>query len=744
MHDVLEHVTTLAIAARYPGLGCKMGKEERYVKPVVVIRPPESYHQGTFDSLDCISVERKVGDGEEDVFDIRVQASGKQQKERQYSFANAVYGFGGKPIDDLCVEQIEPLLRGCLVKGESAAVIAFGETGAGKSFVCGTQNIATERAWEGSIGSFTSKRIFELEKELNLVDLVVECSMIEIYKESLGKEQVFDLLDGFLRKKLSFACGSKQQHAVESSDALYDHLRHGSMLRNTDRTDGNLRSSRSHAIFTIDLSHRTRDGKKVFGKFMLVDLAGSESASSAVTGSQQQKQGSGINVGLSALQTVINDVSQTGKSVNYRLSRLTYDLRSVLGGGTDCDGWSAIFIGCISPFRSSERTANTLKYIYGASKIKNIVQQNVIDMGNRNPCKHCKVLEKRIDLLEKSLGKEGGQRGRVVVLERDEHKRLLKELEGAKARVFALEEVIRTADENYEDIYQENKKLIANIEELKKDRTHNDGVMPDSNLSDRMRKPGLSAMALSPLVSAAELKVEQQDEGKLSPEELCIVADESNLDEHQHKTLLKIVQEVTECVAENETVDTEESDDKSRVHRLLKERNCLLKSLHVYNEYLGSAKEERDIAQVSYQSCLDLLSQAVHEKVQYVELSAKLSHALDMSQNDVFELQNEIVGMKTPAADSDPHVTANIFSRLLRRTQPSERDGEKSPVTSVVSAPQTPEEDTFSSSETQNRVATHPLEEVGDDEGAGEEEPNHFGNRLKSFVDSWKKPGILQ
>lgn len=720
-----------------------MGKEERYVKPVVVIRPPESYHRNTFDSLDCICVERKDGEDGEDIFDIRVQASGKkQEQERLYSFANAVYGFGGKPIDDLCIEQIEPLLRGCLVNGESAAVIAFGETGSGKSYVCGTQNIATERAWEGSIGAYASKRIFELEKELNLVDLVVECSMIEIYKESLGKEQVFDLLDGFLRKKLSFACGSKQQHAVQSSDALYDHLRHGSMLRNTDRTDGNLRISRSHAIFTIDLSHRTPDGKKVFGKFMLVDLAGSESASSAATGSQQHKQGSGINVGLSALQTVINDVSQTGKSVNYRLSRLTYDLRSVLGGGTDCDGWSAIFIGCISPFKSSGRTANTLKYIYGASKIKNIVQQNVIDVGTNKPCKHCKVLEKRIDLLEKSLGKESGQRGRVVVLERDEHKSLLKELERAKARVFALEEVIRTADENYDEIYKENKKLLANIEELKKDRPRNENMIPESSVSDRMSKPGLSAMALSPLMSAAEMKIELDDESKLlSAEELCIVADESNLDEHQYKTLLKIVDEVTSPRCVPQKVDTEDS----QVQRLLKERNCLVKSLHVYNEYLGSAKEERDIAQTAYQSCLDLLSQAVHEKVQYVELSAKLSHALDMSQNDVFELQNEIVGMKSPAIDSDPHVKANIFSRLLRRTQPSERDEEKSPVTSALSAPQTPEENNTNPSEMENRVAAHPLEEVADDEEhVGEEGPNHFGNRLKHFVDSWKKSGNSQ
>lgn len=100
---------------------------------------------------------------------------------------------------------------------------------------------------------------------------------------------------------------------------------------NTDRTDGNARSSRSHAIFTVRVQHTGigADGRQqlVRGRLLLVDLAGAENASAAEAGSVAQKQGAGINVGLGTLQQVIADVAKTGKSAKYRDSNLTYLLK---------------------------------------------------------------------------------------------------------------------------------------------------------------------------------------------------------------------------------------------------------------------------------------------------------------------------------------------------------------------------------------------------------------------------------
>ena len=105
----------------------------------------------------------------------------------------------------------------------------------------------------------------------------------------------------------------------------------GAANRNTDRTGGNARSSRSHAIFTVRLRRGAAgaDGRAVesSGRLMLVDLAGAENASAAEAGSVSQRQGAGINVGLGTLQQVIADVARTGTSAKYRDSKLTFFLK---------------------------------------------------------------------------------------------------------------------------------------------------------------------------------------------------------------------------------------------------------------------------------------------------------------------------------------------------------------------------------------------------------------------------------
>ena len=656
-----------------------MVKEERYITPVVIVRPPESF-QVVVKPEDCIAVEH-AENNESLSYRIHVQSGRKKKKKKKgeeeevFSFQN-VYGYGGRSLDRLNEELVQPLLLGCL-EGEPGAVIAYGETGSGKSYVSGTQNIATEHAWDGSIGFYICHRLFELERELRLKNMEVECSMIEIYKESRGKEQVFDLLDGFTRTRLSTYAGSKQQHRITTAAALYDKLRHGSMLRNTDRTDGNVRSSRSHAIFTVTISH-DKDGKRVRGTFTLVDLAGAESAADA-SGSQQ-KQGLGINLGLLALQTVINDVVKQGMSVNYRLSRLTYELRHALGGGTDCDGAACLFLGCISPFTSSSRTATTLEYINGASKIKNIVQQHTLDVGLRKGggrCQLCASLQKTVDELKQSLDGQGRKAGSLTVISRDEHTDMLKQIERDRARIFALEQVIRESDSNYDKLLEHNRALAMQIEQMKDSCAEDSVSVP---ITPQVTKPGLAVLSLDPLMSIAESCVEEADQVDAVPVDvLCIPEHDSNLDSAQYKTLYKIIEEDTV-----KRMDGAEGDDQSVIiQRLVSERSSLLKALKVYNEFLGAAKEERDIAEASHKQCMELLTQAVKEKVQYVELAGQFATALDVSQHDVFELQHEIKSMKiSPSSRIDGHAMANLFSRIFFRSR-SASGQEESPEVKV-------------------------------------------------------------
>ena len=672
----------------------RTGPVERFVKPIVVIRPPNASELAacTGEEDGIVLVEKRGASEEgEQQFKIQVGQQSKDEGERggekratnEFWFDH-VYGYGANDLDDMCVEHVEPLLKACLEYGEDAAIVAYGQTGAGKSYVCGTEAVKTSSLWRGSLGSFVSRRLFELVRELKLSEVEVTCSMVEIYKEALNKEQVFDLLDGFNRKKIARSYAAARHHVVGSEESLFSKLREGAMLRNTDRTSGNVRSSRSHAIFTVTIRHSEnldKDVKRaISGKFMIVDLAGAEAATQASAGSQLYKQGAGINVGLSALQTVINDIASEGKSVQYRLSRLTYELKSALGGDTDV-GCNAVFIGCIAPTETA-RSLNTLQYLKNASKIKNVVGQNVSILSESKKCRNCKLLRSKLDMLVSQLeDKESGSKERdVKIMPQEEYDGLLSEIQGSKSRVFALEEIIKVADKTQEELTLENKSLQSKVLQLEELLQKDKSLSPltpeqptlivppsDGDLNTKrdgpllVEKPGIAALSISPLIAAAESKLELSaaEDRNLQSEEVCLPQGCSNLDETQWKTLQSIV---------NDQLKGGTNESESNDTLLKKERTALLISLRVYNEYLGIMKEERDLAREAFEEAKMQLHQAAKEKVQYVELTAEYMKALDVSQNDVWELQHQVDAMRPSPKLLSPNLNpGSLFSRFLPR-----------------------------------------------------------------------------
>ena len=633
--------------------------KERFVKPVVVVRPPTDSE--LLVSTDEFVSLQKVDEGYRlKATSIATQGGKDKRLEHSYSFKH-VYGYGGEDVHRLCEEQIEPLLQGCL-HGEDAAVIAFGETGSGKSFVCGTEALKASAPWRGSLGSYISRRVFQLVEESKLSSVEISCSMLEIYKEALSREQVFDLLDGFNRKRLARSFAAVQRHVVLSPDMLLGKIQDGSLLRNTDKTDGNIRSSRSHAIVSISINYNEKisksEVKNVCGTFMIVDLAGAESAAAAGLGSQQQKQGSGINVGLSALQTVINDIASTGHSVQYRMSRLTYELKSALGGGHESGGCNAVFIGCVAPV-SSNRSANTLKYIQDASKIKNIIQANVSLHRDVKSCSNCKSLQQKIELLKAQVADGKGKD--AIILSNEEYKDLLKKIESDKIRLNALENIVKRADEKYENLLQGNQRLQDQL--FKQDNNDKDGTNSQDHIenekkdaarvyNDTGERPGHEAISLAPLLSIAESTVDYtvSSREQLSPEDICLQSEDTNLKLIQWKTLREIVERALE--AQDTGAETNDSG------RLQRERTALILVLRAYNEYLGIANDDIEMQKVALSEVTAQLHQAAREKVKYVELTARYMHALDATQNE----RNR----------------GNVLSRLLRRATFSHMSPEES------------------------------------------------------------------
>ncbi|KAJ1391975.1 kinesin-like protein, partial [Ochromonadaceae sp. CCMP2298] len=103
------------------------------------------------------------------------------------------------------------------------------------------------------------------------------------------------------------------------------------------------------------------------GKLNLVDLAGSERQKKTGAKDATLKEGIKINMSLSALGNVISALSEGGRHIPYRDSKLTRLLQDSLGGNT-----KTMMIAAVSPADYNyEETMSTLRYANRAKNIKN-------------------------------------------------------------------------------------------------------------------------------------------------------------------------------------------------------------------------------------------------------------------------------------------------------------------------------------------------------------------------------------
>uniref|UniRef100_A0A8C9XKZ3 Kinesin motor domain-containing protein n=1 Tax=Sander lucioperca TaxID=283035 RepID=A0A8C9XKZ3_SANLU len=136
-------------------------------------------------------------------------------------------------------------------------------------------------------------------------------------------------------------------------------LETGNALRHTGTTGMNEHSSRSHAIFTLQLiqcCHNNNSSLKSVrsSKLCLVDLAGSERAGKTGNTGTRLKESVHINTGLLALGNVIRALSDPARNrrgnncnsahIPYRDAKITRLLRDSLGGTAH-----TLMVACVSP-----------------------------------------------------------------------------------------------------------------------------------------------------------------------------------------------------------------------------------------------------------------------------------------------------------------------------------------------------------------------------------------------------------
>ncbi|CAF0729447.1 unnamed protein product [Adineta ricciae] len=305
--------------------------------------------------------------------------------------------------DDVYRECVYDMIEGCF-QGYSASILAYGQTGSGKTFTMGSGVEYNDPAKEGILPRaimhiFQRCANYEREAEskgIAMPKCVVSCQFIEIYNENIydlfNKENIdfrsqknSDKHVVFENSNGEIAVTNITTRFVTTAQETLECLREGALSRTTASTRMNSVSSRSHAIFTVNLQFErvvpsvstTNPGlrEQIRAKIHFVDLAGSESLKRTGATGQRAKEGISINSGLLVLGNVISilgDPLKKAAHVPYRDSKLTRLLQDSLGGNS-----RTLMIACISPVdRDFSETKSTLNYAQRARNIRNRVKVN--------------------------------------------------------------------------------------------------------------------------------------------------------------------------------------------------------------------------------------------------------------------------------------------------------------------------------------------------------------------------------
>ncbi|CAI5533553.1 unnamed protein product, partial [Closterium sp. Naga37s-1] len=291
----------------------------------------------------------------------------------------------GKPITDACLE------------GYHCCLLAYGQTGAGKTFTMegpdcdiegeGSHRSVDKRGLIPRILQYIFQRL-SADKELQMLEFTIRCSYLQIYNEQVSDLLEPDSVNLNVREDMRHGMFVEglQEVVVSTADATYALFKRGSQNRRVGQTAMNMESSRSHSVFTIVVETQRRDDagvmKRGTSRFNLVDLAGSERQKHSEAQGVRLKEAGSINKSLSALGNVIKalvDIAE-GKvrHVPYRDSKLTFLLSDSLGGNSKCT-----LLAAVSPAeRNVDETMSTLKFAQRAKLMHNEAVVNELMMGN--------------------------------------------------------------------------------------------------------------------------------------------------------------------------------------------------------------------------------------------------------------------------------------------------------------------------------------------------------------------------
>jgi hypothetical protein len=271
-----------------------------------------------------------------------------------------------------------------LFQGFNCTILAYGQTGAGKTFTMGTALGDTQDLSESDgVIPRACRDLFQSIADKCDNNAQVECSYMEVYNEEIrdlltpntadsSQLRIRETLDGQVYVR------GLESRPVTSPNDVGKLMEEANGRRVVASTKMNATSSRSHAICVLRINGVLDDSTKFEAKLTLVDLAGSEKMKKTGASGARAAEGISINKGLFVLGQVVSALAEQRprfkRKPPFRDSKLTRLLQDSLGGNS-----RTIMIACCSPADFNlEETINTLRYATQARNIKNSATANVV------------------------------------------------------------------------------------------------------------------------------------------------------------------------------------------------------------------------------------------------------------------------------------------------------------------------------------------------------------------------------
>eukprot|EP00755_Sulcionema_specki_P007239 Sspe_Gene.37695::Locus_18195_Transcript_1_1_Confidence_1.000_Length_2502::g.37695::m.37695/K10396/KIF5; kinesin family member 5 len=253
------------------------------------------------------------------------------------------YNYDGCFLPDCTQEEIfvtvgRPTVEHVL-KGYCSAIMAYGQTGTGKSFTMSNMKAGQEGVIPRSAGYLFEKIAADPGRNYEL-----SANFVQIYRDGLsdlmkppeaspsGKDKVEIRFE-----KSSVLLIGATTVKIDSKEDFMNMYQEGDARRVVRATLMNPESSRGHTALVLYVKSSPKDddgsGETINGKLTFIDLAGYERFSkTGLTDPIHIDEAKKINASLLSLGHVVSSLSRGGSHVPWRDSKLTMLLRDSIGG----------------------------------------------------------------------------------------------------------------------------------------------------------------------------------------------------------------------------------------------------------------------------------------------------------------------------------------------------------------------------------------------------------------------------